>query len=179
MEPLRPVVMMVVEILVVPAPSDRNVVVVPAFVLQIAQEDNVVTMDAEETPVDLVLLPKPVIMVSAPELLPLIVPQDSAVITEPVETVVTAQLDKDAEPESVNVTMIVMTETVEMPPKLMEPTLDCAHKDLVEPAQVDSPAEPLVDVQLQLLVMFQSLLSIVRLVAPSQQPVQYSLPLFP
>lgn len=154
MEPQRPVVMMVVEVHVVPAPSDRNVVVELVSVLQTAQADNVVMMDVEETLADLAPHHKPVTMVFVPELPSLIVLEDNAVTTELEETAVTAQLVKDADQDSVNATMTVTTETVVMHLKLMEPTLVCAHKDLVDLAQVDSPVELLEDALPKHLVMF-------------------------
>lgn len=158
----------------VPAPSDRNVVVELVSVLPIAQEDNVVMMDVGETLVDLAHPLKPVIMASVPELPSLTALEDNVVITELEVTVETAQPVKDAEQESVNATMIVTTETVEMLLKLMEQTLVYAHKDLVDHAQVDLHVDHLEDVLLKLLVMSQLQLLTVLHDVLLHHPVQFS-----
>jgi hypothetical protein len=78
--------------------------------------------------------------------------------TEPEEAVEAVQMDKDAEEEFVSVSMTVMTEFVEMPSNLLEPTLDSAPPDLVDLAPLDSlVTKPLVCVPLLNNVMLQLL----------------------
>ena len=149
MVPPRLVEMMVVEVLVEPAllvriAAEEHVSALPAVL-----EDNVEMMVAAEPHVDLVHPPKLALTDYVLELPQLTALEDSVETTELEETVEVAQQDKDAVPDFVNATTTVTRETVEQQSKLMEPILDCAHKDLVEPVPMGLLVQPMEDAQLK------------------------------
>lgn len=154
MVPLKLVVMTVVEDHAEPAHSDKNAVEEHAFAHPTVLEDNAVMMVVEEHHVDLALLLKLAPTDSVLEQLLPTVLEDNVETTEPEETAVTAQLVKDAEVESVNVIMIVMTETAVPLLKQRELTSDCVPKDLVDHAHQDLLVALTEDVQLKHPVMF-------------------------
>lgn len=157
MVPLKPAVMMVVEIHVEHAQVDKNVAEEHVCALPIVQEDNAEMMDVVESHVDPVRPPKPAKTGSVQELPLLIVQEDNVVITEPEEIAVTVQLVKDAEPVFASATTTVTRETVVQPNKLMELTLVCALKDLVELVLPVSHVEQMDVVPLKHLATFSSL----------------------
>lgn len=138
MELPKSVVMMVVVVLVEPALLVKNVAVELVLVHQTVTEDNVVMMVVVTNHVDNVQALKPAQTEFVLEQPLLNVLEEFVVQTELEVAVDHAPLDKDVVEEFVNATMTVMTETVELLLKKLEPTLDFAHKDLVVHAQLDS-----------------------------------------
>ena len=139
-------VMMAVVDLVALAQVDNIAVMAVVVVNPTVLADNVVMMVVVEHLVVFVLPPKHVLMVSVSEPPLLIVLQDNVETTELGEAAVLALLVKDVEQDNASAIMTVMREIVVMRLNLMEPILDCAHKDLAEPAQLDLLADPTEDV---------------------------------
>lgn len=139
-----------VETLAVLVLSDKNVVAVTAHVPLTVLVANAETTDAEETPADLVRIHKHAKTVCVLEVLSEVAETESVVMTELEDPVVHVNPDKDAEEESVNVTMIVLTETVEQQSLMLDLS---ASPKVVELVPQDSLAVPLDSVLLLLPVM--------------------------
>lgn len=123
--------------------------------------ETVVMMDVVETLAVSALLLNHARMEFVLELPPLIVPEDSVVLTELEEVAVHAQLDKDVALDNVNVTMTAMKETVVMPSNPMVPISVFALRELAVHAPVDSLAEVMEDAQPNHPITLLSLSSIV------------------
>ena len=147
MEVTRPVETTDAVVLAEPAPLVKDVVVESVFVHPIVQEDNAEMTDVEEILVEPAPLLNLVPMESVWELRPPLVETDNAETTEPVEVVEIVPRDNDAAEGFVSVTMVAMTETVELLPRKPEPILDSVPKDLAEPVLQDIRVAAVADVK--------------------------------
>jgi len=147
MEVTRPVETTDAVVLVEPAPLVKDVVVGSVFVHPIVQEDNAEMTGVEEILVELAPQLNLVPMESVWELPLPLVETDNAETTEPVEVVEIVPPDNDAVEEFVSVTMVAMTETVELLSKKREPILESVPKDLVEPVLQDIRVAAVADVK--------------------------------
>ena len=145
MEPPRLAVMTVAETPVELAPSVKNVAEDNVSAPLTVQEEAVEMMAAAEIPVAFVLPHKHAPTDNVLELQLQIVLVESVDPTVLEEVVVAANLDKDAVQDNVNATMTAPKRIVVMQFNLMEPTLVCAHRDLVEHVPVVSLVEAMED----------------------------------
>jgi len=157
------VVMTDVVVHVEPVLEDKVAAMECALANPTVQVDNAEMMDVDTNLVVNVLPLKHVKMVSVLVHPHLIVLEDFVDPTEPEEVAEVALQDKDAVPDNVNVTMIVMRETAVMQFNLMDLTSKPAPKELVEHVPQDSLVEQMEDVQRPHHAQYQSQLSIVVL----------------
>jgi len=162
----RPVVTTDVEDLVELAHSVNTAAMEPVVASLNVLDDNVAMMVVVESLAESAHPLKPVTMDCALEHPAEIALEESVVMTETEVAVVLVPLAKDAELDNASATMIVMRETVETLPNLMQPTSEFALNDHVVPAQLVSPVEPMEDVQLFNNVPLASQLLTVQLEEP-------------